>query len=464
MSVHVSGTLARCREFLSVSELAQLVLVALWQHGVVQRFEPMGLLTARDVIVGILRRKNLFHRDGARALLDELIQELIDQEALQEDGPALVLPILSADTVKTPPVAKDPAVASREAEKLRLAAFRQNRFRVRTANPLDARTNDELDAEYAPTYQPKGAGAPSAPTRDRRPVTPPNSSFVTPVTAPRTGPVTSAVTTAPESVFESEDLENSQEFQTHKHSGNPDETKATDVDARGETPSVTHLPVTQSSVTHPPIPSAVDPLAERRAPVTLALPLLSAFDAANPKSLDRLARLAIHVLREAAGDRFSAVASEPLRVGLAQLLLGSECELAELQRCGAHWRAKATDLGVMFRWDAAIVAGGPVTVGFLVGGRVGGQYEGRGFLAARTAAGEWNRRETVVAMRAAAPPVPAAPNIPGPVRIQGPPPLAQAVQAGGAVVPKGGLAQWKARPPASGELHVVPAPETEGVE
>jgi hypothetical protein len=180
-------------------------------------------------------------------------------------------------------------------------------------------------------------------------------------------------------------------------------------------------------------------MAERGvAPAALGLPALATFRQDHPKDLERLARLALRALKATAGDHFSDICSAPMRIGFARLLLGSDCELAELARCGTHWSARPEDLGKVFFWDVAVRDGRlPVSVGLLLGTRAGESYDGGGLNTARVAAAEWSRREakaaarergaTSVETRRTAPSV-AHPK-PGTVSTQGPQPLAHAIAA-----------------------------------
>lgn len=385
MSIRVCDLLASCDEFNAVDELAQVILGAIWKKGVVRRFAPLGRLTARDVILGEMRRKNLLHRDGVRPLFDTAIQQLIDAEALIEEGDDLMLPILSKDRAK--PVPTDPAVVDAKAYELWLNKRRQNRFRVKKEFPGDTRSRKEVDDEYELKHPRPGAAPPAAPgTSATGPVT---RHKLRPVTTPPAegDGVTEGGSPPPESGSESVEFEDSSNPQTQRHSGNSRQTTSTTGGAAGTAPR-------NGGESNGPPRNGPD--------VTLpaVLPALANFGD-TPDELERLYGLAVTALSRDAGPRFDGrISAAVRRQGFARLLRGGGFELDELISIGAHWRV--ADLVEVFPNDPGIKASGVVTVGLLLGTRAGDGYEGGRLDAARAAHKAWREREAKAAATAAA--------------------------------------------------------------
>lgn len=166
MSARVHRRLQASIEYMVLGDLAQCVLNALWRAGHEQRFEPLGSLAARDVILVRLRQLGMLQREGAGAVLDELLTELRAARALVPDGDVLVLPILSADKLRAPrepsPPQSPEEATQRQDEKRRREnferAFREYRSARRATG--DARADAVLREEFRGVYREKrGRGA-----------------------------------------------------------------------------------------------------------------------------------------------------------------------------------------------------------------------------------------------------------------------------------------------------------------
>lgn len=162
MSARVHRRLQASIEYMVLGDLAQCVLNALWRAGHEQRFEPLGSLTARDVILVRLRQLGMLQREGAGAVLDELLTELVAARAIRPDGDVLVLPILSADKPRVqrapsmPPQSPEEAAQRQDEERRREnfeRAFREYR-RARRATG-DTRLDAVLREEFRGVYREK---------------------------------------------------------------------------------------------------------------------------------------------------------------------------------------------------------------------------------------------------------------------------------------------------------------------
>lgn len=324
MSASAPNRLAASREFMAVGEVAQLVLAGVWKAGVEQRFEPLGLNTARDMMLATLRRKNLFLRDGARALFDSVVDELVDAGALREvDGGALLLPILSADRLKVPKVTRSPEerASAEESERERAA---RGMYLKRRRDLGDTRPDEVIRAEYV--YTPRRR-------RDdpRDAVTAPVTRAVTPsptVTPTNNGPVTAASSSPSLSLHgdsskgEGERVEPSETSQSPRASATNPAVTAPAVTDRGPvtTPGAPAGPVTAPAVT----------TGEAVTDATLERPLTD----------DARGREAVEVFR-AAGDAWDphVLPAEVTQLGALLRQLGVQREA--LVVCAAHWRSAA---------------------------------------------------------------------------------------------------------------------------
>lgn len=148
-------------EYMVLGDLAQCVLNALHRAGHVQRFTPLGTLSARGAVLVRLRQLGLFQRPGAEGSFEGVLEELLAAGALTVDGDALVLPILSADKLREPrPAARaltpEQAEAATRATRAREnfeRAYRLWRQKARDAG--DARSDAELREEYRASYRPR---------------------------------------------------------------------------------------------------------------------------------------------------------------------------------------------------------------------------------------------------------------------------------------------------------------------
>lgn len=361
----------------------------------------------------------------------------------------IYLPLLSGDRVREARRPRPAEDDDRAAENLRVS--RANWVKRHGGGTKDPERIAELHAAHDAQYRPR---RPRGTTLD---VTSAPSSAGTraAVTAPRV-PGTSSRTP---SVTPSASLSPSPSNSTSLHEGegerNSPETKASDT-ARGE---VTGPEVTTGDVT----PGEVTKLGvERRVPRT---PIEELSDA-------RLADLALEGLA-LGGPRWSGGhEDDEERAALVAVMRARRYTVDDLRRAGATLRG--LDFAVFYNWAPNIVQDKAVTLTFLLGRKENGRYPATQLLALVGKAQAEHKRAADLAEASAREQArleaerrsltrgSTPSGIPGPVKIQGPAPLAQAAQGSGVPVKLDYLEQRRTRSPGASELQVVPSGEPEG--
>lgn len=396
MSARVHRRLQASIEYMVLGDLAQCVLNALWRAGVEQRFEPLGGLTARDVILVRLRQLGMLQREGAGAVLDELLRELVAARAIRPDGDVLVLPILSADKERTPRAPAAPALTPEESREAAEAqrqresferSFRNHKQHLRTVG--DARADDprydaELRAEYRAIYRPRRRSARAGGGAELPVGVPPAAEERLPEEAEVQGAQVPAEVPPVASASRVSSLSSLSENSQEREGETPDEGDVAQARARGATPGATSA----TSGTSAAEQRATAPGYGRAEVPSRELPERSRGSSAPSSEPPVPSHL------DLTDPELGALGLEGLALGGAAL--EQDPSAAQVEDLGAFMRAhgltparlavagrflRQVDVGARYHWDQATCARRAVTLDFLLGKRVRGERDGQRLLA-----------------------------------------------------------------------------------